>query len=82
MTFKEADKRLAGMANGGYRSISFERGTYKDGTLKTEIRLYIDMGAINYHSGFHSTFAEAFDALTENMRGVIFESEELPEVSA
>ena len=78
MTFKEADKRLAKIADGGYRSIYFDLGTYQDGTQRTSVGLYIDKGSRTYHSGYHPTFKEAFSQLEAQMGNI----EEIPEVSA
>ena len=77
MTFQEADKKLAKIADGKYRDISYGLVTYPGGEQKTVVRLYIGSG-INKGSGYHNTFAEAFTELFREL-GIL---EEIPEVSA
>ena len=70
MKFAEADKKFAEMRPDTYRSVSFEKRIYEDGTVETECCLYYNGGKI-YSA---PTFQGAFDLMNppiEEMQGEI-----------
>lgn len=70
MKFKEADEKLAALRPNTYRTVTFTKRTYGDGTVETECCLYYDGSKI-----FASpTFQGAFDLMnppTEEMQDEI-----------
>lgn len=76
MKFTEARKKLAEMAPGKFRSLSFEITEYAQGNIETECYLYVDPQI----SSRAPTWDRAFEMLSEKLGLTPKGPEEIPDV--
>ena len=79
MKFQDAKNRLKKLANGKYHEVSFALGEHSDGTLRTQVWLYVEKG---HSSGFVRNFDIAFAQLEKELeltRNDEAHNEEIPQ---